>query len=108
MTTLEEALSRIVELEKLVEKLKEENKTLRTILEERVSAPRVSFKKPGHSHTDKEHKKPGRPEGHEGAYRPMPEKVDEVKEAKLEGNICPECEHRTAHLGYRKRITEDR
>jgi hypothetical protein len=107
MTTLEEALSRIVELEKLVEKLKEENKTLRTILEERVSAPRVSFKKPGHSHTDKEHKKPGRPEGHEGAYRPMPEKVDEVKEAKLEGNICPECEHRTAHLGYRKRITED-
>ncbi len=121
MTTLEEALDRIAELEKVLgqalakmfklekenEKLKEEIKTLRTILEERISAPRISFKKPGHAHTDKEHKKPGRPEGHEGAYRPMPEKVDEVKEAKLEGNVCPECEHRTAHLGYRKRITED-
>jgi len=114
MNTLEESLARIAELELRItklekenEKLKEENKQLRTILEERVSAPRISFRKLGYSHADKERKKPGRPEGHEGAYRPMPEKVDEVKEVKLEGNICPDCEHRTAHLGYRRRVTED-
>jgi len=120
MTTLEEALSRITELESIITKLEliiakfekenarlvEENKNLKAILEERVSAPRVSFKRTINRNSD-EKKRPGRPEGHEGASRPMPEKIDEVKDVKLEQSFCPDCGHRAKGFGFRKRIIED-
>lgn len=35
-------------------------------------------------------RKPGRPEGHAGAYRPVPEQVDEVVEVPL--CVCPDCQ----------------
>jgi hypothetical protein len=113
MDELEWALARIAELEKELakvvkelERFREENKNLKTILEERVSAPRVSFKRTINRDSD-EKKRPGRPEGHEGASRPMPEKIDEVKDAKLEQSLCPECGHKAKQFGFRKRIIED-
>ena len=113
MDELEWALARIAELEKELakvvkelERIREDNKNLKTILEERVSAPRVSFKRTINRDSD-EKKRPGRPEGHEGASRPMPEKIDEIKDVKLEQNLCPECGHRAKEFGFRKRVIED-
>jgi hypothetical protein len=120
MNTLEWSLARIAELEKELakvvkelakvvkelEQIREENKDLKAILEERVSAPRIIFRKTIHK-SDDEKKKPGRPEGHEGTSRPMPEKIDEIKDTKLEHNLCPDCGHRAKHFGFRKRIIED-
>src|SRR5439155_3092602 len=47
-------------------------------------------------------KKPGRPEGHAAAARPIPEQVDRILEAPME--VCPDCqvplENRTVYTQY--------
>ena len=59
MNTLEWSLARIAELEKELakvvkelEQIREENKDLKAILEERVSAPRIIFRKTIHKSDD--------------------------------------------------------
>ena len=90
---LQELLDRIAALEQRVRELEEENRRLREQLDEaqraavRQAAPfrrRESKKIP-----EGRKKRPGRPKGHEGAYRVVPEQVDEVAEVPLQA--CPSC-----------------
>ncbi|MGH7786872.1 MAG: IS66 family transposase [Candidatus Binatia bacterium] len=57
-------------------------------------------------------KKPGRKNGHEGAFRPMPAKIDHHQEVPLGTDatrrpVCPHCQCRLAKLRRHKRIVED-
>jgi hypothetical protein len=84
--------------------LEKENADLKQLLKAtaEIEKEKPEFAKPN-LHTHK--KKPGREEGHEGAYRPMPEHIDEKKEAKL--NCCPCCGGKIKKIRSRSRITED-
>jgi hypothetical protein len=90
---LRELLGRLAAFEQRVRELEEENRGLREQLDEaqraaaRQAAPfrrRQSKKIP-----DGQKKRPGRPKGHEGACRVVPEQVDETAEVPLPG--CPSC-----------------
>lgn len=57
-------------------------------------------------------KKPGRPKGHEPAFRPTPPKVDHHQDVPLKRGcdrkpICPTCRCRLTKIRRRKRIVED-
>jgi transposase len=91
--SLPQLLERIAALEVRVRDLEAENRRLREQLDDaqraaaRQAAPfrrRESTKVP-----DGQKKRPGRPKGHKGAYRVLPEQVDETVEVPLPE--CPQC-----------------
>ena len=85
-------------LQKRVLQLEEENKFLReTILAltKRIEELEGNIKEKSipsfvKENVDHGHKKTGQKEGHEGYSRHIPERIDEIKELKL--NKCPRCE----------------
>jgi transposase len=90
---VEQLLERLAALERRIRELDEENRRLREQLDEaqraaaRQAAPfrrRESQKIP-----DAQKKRPGRPKGHKGAYRVVPEHIDETAEIPL--GACPRC-----------------
>src|SRR4051812_35417693 len=90
---IESLLARIAELEETVRALRAENGELRDQLDEasrraaRQAAPfrrRDSRKVP-----EARKKRPGRPPGHPGAHRAVPDRVDEHADVPLAG--CPRC-----------------
>ena len=95
---LESTVSKLLELSAENEKLKNEIEKLKgasaspqngkAIDPARPSAMTPPYEKP--SSKDRRHKKPGRKKGHAGSRRKKPDRVDQVKEHKLEG--CPNCQ----------------
>jgi transposase len=106
---IERLSQRLAELEGENWALREENRALKQRLDEaeraanRQAAPfrrRDSLKKaPG------EKKRPGRPKGHEGATRAIPDHVDEVVEVKL--TECPHCRGHVSDVAAIKRFIEE-
>ncbi len=99
----------IAELEKRIADLVVENKTLRDQLDDaqrqaaRQAAPfrrRDAKKVP-----EDRRKSPGRPKGHPGVYRPVPEEVDEQIDVPLTG--CPTCGGTVADLETIEQYIED-
>lgn len=83
---------RIEQLERENAALREQLKELTRIVEELRSRLRKDKRQAhpfGRDSETKEKKRPGRKPGHEGAFRPAPEQVDESVEARLDG--CPCC-----------------
>lgn len=100
------------ELSRLVEQLAAENARLKARIAEleeqlkaahRQAAPfrrREQKKKP-----PTEHKRPGRPKGHEGTYRRRPEQVDQEIEVPLAN--CPHCQAELSELQAREQFIEE-
>ncbi|MCI0503256.1 transposase, partial [Candidatus Micrarchaeota archaeon] len=111
MTSLERLEQRIVLLEAENVRLRQENKELRQEVQELrrllKSIVEPEKKLPSFVKEDTPHrnKRPGREEGHEGASRPMPEHIDETKEATI--CCCPECSGKVTFIDNRDRIIED-
>lgn len=69
----------------------------------RQTAPfrrRESLKKPAG-----EKKRPGRPAGHEGEYRPQPPEIDQAVEVRLSG--CPHCRRKLTEIHKRVQYIEE-
>ena len=97
---VESQQKRIEQLEKEVEKLR--NELHRYHNENTPSSATPTFEKSSPNHR---HQKPGQKVGHEGTSRPLPDHVDEEKDARLDS--CPHCNSRLSFIGSRKRIIED-
>ena len=87
-------------LEQENERLRQQNNQLQEQVEQlqrELARPAAPFRR---SETQKigasEHKRPGRPVGHKGAYRPVPDRVDEEVDLPLSG--CPHCGEPVADL----------
>lgn len=92
----------IAQLERQVEELKHQAVAA-------TPAP-PAFAKP--NTPERPRKKPGRPEGHEPALRPMPTKIDHHQQVPLKRGrdrkpLCPHCNCRLARIRKRKRPVED-
>jgi hypothetical protein len=88
-TTLEEALTIIVELVKRNNELEAENVHLRGLLSPDPSTPSgmtPPYKKP---RGKRRRRRPGRGKGHPGSHRRRPDHVDERKEHRAD--CCPRC-----------------
>ena len=104
-------MSSIEKLEQCNAQLKAENTRLRQEVQElrrllkAIAEPEKKL--PPFVKEDVHHrnKRPGREEGHEGTSRPMPENIDETKEATI--CCCPECNGKVTFFDSRKRIIED-
>lgn len=89
--------------------LRKENAELRKMLEELIQTKgnlEQKQSKPDFVKEDQHHRhqKPGQKEGHEGTSRPMPDHVDETKDATMDQ--CPDCGGTISDIGERERIIE--
>jgi hypothetical protein len=88
------------------QRLKKEVEQLRKIIEElkgkgTPETPKPDFVKDNQHHR---HQKPGQKEGHEGTSRPIPDHVDETKDATM--SQCPDCGGIIKEVEERERIIE--
>lgn len=88
------------ENKELHQEVQELRRLLKAIVEPEKKLP--SFVKENVHHRNK---RPGREEGHEGASRPMPDRIDETTKAEI--CSCPDCKGRVAFIDHRARIIED-
>jgi hypothetical protein len=90
---IDSLLERIAVLEQTVATLQEENRLLRSQLEQqqRTSARQAApfRRRESKKVSEREKKRPGRKPGHPGAHRPVPLHVDQEIEQPLDG--CPNC-----------------
>jgi transposase len=88
--------------------LREENAELRRMIKELVKIGGLDQKQPKpdliRENRRHRHQKPGQKEGHEGISRPMPDHVDETKNAAMDQ--CPDCGGIVSDVGERERIIE--
>lgn len=96
-------------LEQENERLRQQNNQLQEQVEQlqrELARPAAPFRR---SETQKigasEHKRPGRPVGHKGAYRPVPDRVDEEVDLPLSG--CPHCGEPVADLQATEQYIEE-
>jgi transposase len=89
----EPLLARIAELEEIVRRLQAENQALRDQLDQanrKAARQAAPFRRPDSKKIpDGLKKKPGRPKGHPGAHRQVPDRVDEHVDVPIAG--CPGC-----------------
>ncbi|MGH2507306.1 MAG: IS66 family transposase [Ktedonobacteraceae bacterium] len=89
----------IEEQAKLIESLQNE---LRKYSNENTPSSAIpSFNK---ENTHHRHQRPGQKEGHEGTSRPMPDHIDETKDATMDQ--CPDCGGIVSDVGERQRVIE--
>lgn len=89
--------------------LRKENAELRKMIEELVQSKETEGQNSSEPDFVREnqhhrHKKPGQKEGHEGASRPIPDHVDEAKDATIDQ--CPDCGGIVSDIGKRERVIE--
>ena len=111
-----QAYQKIDRLQQQIEKLRAERDVLKKQLAgvketlDVSTRPQPAFVKASVAKTGK--KRPGRPPGHEGAFREMPEKIDEHIDAPPHRNsaglpCCPKCRCPLQKLKQHERIVED-
>ncbi len=95
-------IKKVEKLEKEVAGLRKENQELRERLGQKIDPEIIpDFVKENQHHR---HQKPGQKEGHEGTTRPIPDHVDETRDAIM--GQCPDCGGIVSDVGERKRIVE--
>ena len=100
-------LVEIVEVQqKEITDLKKEIETLRMELRKYINENTPSSAIPtfDKDNTVHRHQKPGQKDGHEGTSRPIPDHIDETKEATMDK--CPDCGGNVSDVGERDRIIE--
>lgn len=85
--------ARVAELEQTVRELLDQNRRLHETLDEqaRVAARQAApfRRRESRKIPDESKKRPGRPKGHRGVHRPVPDHIDDRAEVPLSG--CPTC-----------------
>ena len=95
-------VKKVEKLETSLTELKNENIKLRKQLGHNTDSETIpNFVK---TNQHRRHQKPGQKEGHEGTTRPMPDHIDETKDATI--GQCPECGGDINDIGERERIIE--
>lgn len=104
MSSIEKLEQRVAQLEAENTRLRQEVQELRRLLKA-IAEPEKKLPPFVKEDVPHRNKRPGREEDHEGTSRPLPEKIDETKEATI--CCCPICSGKVAFIDSRKRIVED-